>query len=422
MPKKEIEWFKLDNHSKVFPASWNHKDSKVFRLSCELFEAVKPEFLQKALDTTIDDFPLYRYVLRKGWFWYYLESSEIRPVVSMESETLCAPIYIGLRNNLLFRVSYFNKRINLEVFHALSDGDGAVRFMRSLVYNYLSTQNDESPAAVLSGDSSSISEQMDDSYKKHYFNASDFRDLADAEKKKSKLKVYRLSGTRTSDNIITLVEGAMSTRAVLDEAHKYGVSLTVFISALFIHSIYSTMPKLKKTSPIVLSIPVNLRNYFESSTARNFFGTIDISYNFEKGDDLKSVIDSVNTDFKKNLSKDHINYQLYKYMAVERNLAARVVPLPLKDFFIRLAVNAFDRQTTSSLSNIGQIVMPPEYSVFIRHFGVCTSVRRPQITICSFNDRLLVSITSPFKEMEIQRTFFRMLSKMGVDIEVSSNV
>lgn len=422
MPKKEIEWSRLDNHSKVFPASWNLKDPKVFRLSCELFETVKPEPLQKALDATIEDFPLYRYVLRKGWFWYYLESSEIRPEVRAESAPLCAPVYIGLRSNLLFRVSYFNKRINLEVFHALSDGDGAIRFMRSLVFNYISGIHKEPLAALFSDGTSSISEQMDDGYEKHYFDDKAFSEIADEERKQSKLKAYRISGTRTTDSRITLIEGAMSTRAVLDEAHKYGASLTVFISSLFIQSIYNTMPKRKKTYPIVLSVPVNLRQYFESATARNFFGVINISHHFEKSNDLKSIIQSINVNFKKSLTEEQLNYQLYKYMAVERNLAARIIPLPLKDFAIRIAVNTFDKCTTSSISNIGRIVLPPELDKFIRQFSICTSVRRPQITLCSYNDRLLISITSPFEDMEIQRTFFRMLAKMGIDIEISSNL
>ena len=91
--RKGVEWIKLDNASKYFPSTANELDTKVFRLSCELYEVVDSESLQTALDKTIDSFPFFKYVLRRGAFWYYFESSDITPHISMESLPLCAPIY-----------------------------------------------------------------------------------------------------------------------------------------------------------------------------------------------------------------------------------------------------------------------------------------------------------------------------------------
>ena len=41
------------------------------------------------------------------------------------------------KRQLLYRVSYYKYRINFEVFHALTDGTGAIQFLRVLVYHYL---------------------------------------------------------------------------------------------------------------------------------------------------------------------------------------------------------------------------------------------------------------------------------------------
>ena len=38
---------------------------------------------------------------------------------------------------LLFQVSYDKNRINFEVYHALTDGTGAMHFLQELVQNYL---------------------------------------------------------------------------------------------------------------------------------------------------------------------------------------------------------------------------------------------------------------------------------------------
>mgnify|MGYP007007140302 CR=1 FL=1 len=39
--------------------------------------------------------------------------------------------------NYLFRVTYYKSRINLEVFHVLTDGMGGINFLRELTYQYL---------------------------------------------------------------------------------------------------------------------------------------------------------------------------------------------------------------------------------------------------------------------------------------------
>jgi len=81
-----VEWSRLDNASKFFAATYSERDEKVFRISCELFEEVDPEILQQALDETIERFPYYKSVLRRGIFWYYLEDSDIRPLVEKEDK------------------------------------------------------------------------------------------------------------------------------------------------------------------------------------------------------------------------------------------------------------------------------------------------------------------------------------------------
>ena len=126
--QKEEKWTRLDNASKFFPAVANNKDTKVFRFSCELYEDVEPKVLQKSLDLTMESFPFYRSILRRGLFWYYFESSDLEPIIELENKPLCAPIYIRNERNLLFHVFYYNKRINLEVFHSLTDGAGAIWF------------------------------------------------------------------------------------------------------------------------------------------------------------------------------------------------------------------------------------------------------------------------------------------------------
>ncbi len=419
MNPQKIKWKKLDNASKIFPATCNNIDTKVFRLSCQLYENIDPEVLQEALDLTIDNFPLYRSVLRRGAFWYYFEFSDIKPKVEIENQPICAPIYIRDKRNLLFNVTYYNNRLNLEVFHSLTDGTGVIWFMESLIYFYITSKykdiNSEIPKINYKA---SVSQKMDDSFEKIFTRAK-------KHGKGSVLKykdAYIAKGTRLPEYRMSLIEGSMSAKKVLDLAHKYDTTMTIYLSSLLLYSIYKNMSSQSTNKPVVLSVPINLRQYFESYTARNFFSTMDIGYDFSKqSHELKDIIHAVSDSFKTNLSMEALEYHLYKLMSLEKNPIARIIPLTIKDSALKIANYFNDKGITSTMSNIGRINMPPEFNPFIHQFSICVSSRRPQITMCSYEDRLVISFTSPFEETDIRRTFFQFLSNNGVQVEIASN-
>lgn len=131
------KWRKLDNAALAFPLVTDKNDTRVFRFYCQLKEKVNSEILQQALDQTMEKYPLFQAVLRKGLFWFYLEHRDIRAVVKPETEPPCSRLYIPDKKSLLFQVSYDKNRINFEVFHALTDGTGAMHFLQELVQDYL---------------------------------------------------------------------------------------------------------------------------------------------------------------------------------------------------------------------------------------------------------------------------------------------
>lgn len=111
MEKGYSKWRKLDNAALAFPLVTGKDDTRVFRFYCELKEEVDPELLQQALDETMEKYPLFQAVLRKGFFWFYLEHRDIQPVVKKEKKPPCSRLYIPDKKSLLFEVSYHKNRI-----------------------------------------------------------------------------------------------------------------------------------------------------------------------------------------------------------------------------------------------------------------------------------------------------------------------
>ncbi len=415
-PKKFVGWNRLDNAAKIFPPTSSKQDTKVFRFACELTEDILPELLQMALDQTMEAFPFYQTVLKRGLFWYYLEDTKLKPVVHEEFSPPCSSIYDKNAHTLLFEVTYYRKRINFEIYHALSDGTGALQFLRLLTYNYLLLRYPEQYQELPSIEyDASMTQKMDDSFQKYYTK----------KNKSSKIKVlpaYRLKGARVAENRIQIIEGQIPVQQMLEKAHEYDTTLTAFVAALFLCAIAETMPVREKQRPVVLTVPVNLRKYFSSETARNFFSVFNVPYDFKNNSgDFKEVINAVHSYFKTELTQEKLQQRMNTLASLEHNIFARATPRFFKDYVLWAANRYADQGVTAALSNVGVVVMPDEMKEHIRLFDIFVSTRRTQICMCSYQDTLTITFTSGFKSTEVQKNFFRFLTQMGVQVTIVSN-
>lgn len=410
-------WYKLDNAAKIVPSTAKGANTRVFRLTCELNEEVDGDILQAALDETIEEFPFFNCVLHRGIFWYYLEDSDLRPVVEEEHSPACLPLYIPGHKNLLYRVNYFEKRINLEMFHVLADGTGAFMFFKSLVIRYLqkvhNLNEDIKPI-----DEFSIEEKNVDAFTDNYSKEKGLKQL----KEMSSVKAYQLTGELDDNLLPHLLEGTVSSSKFLGLAHEYDTTVGVLCVALYIKAVIQTMNRTQRKKHVVVSVPVNLRQFYESGTARNFFGVINIDYDPADYDgNLKSIIDPVDKDFKEKLSSENIEKTMNSYSALEHNLAIKMVPLPIKDFTIGRFDRAAKKGVTTSMSNLGRISMPKEVEEYIDRFSAFMTAASQQVCVCSFKDKMTFGEVSPYKTHRVMLNFFRCLSEVGIEVELGSN-
>ena len=137
MKKNSLIWRRLDNSAKIFPLSTGKRYSTVFRLSVLLKEDIIPSLLQEAVIETLEKYQSFKVKIKKGFFWHYLENNTKQPIVEEESDYPCEYIDPTLNRGYLFKVTYFKNKINIDIFHALTDGNSGNVFFRELVYTYL---------------------------------------------------------------------------------------------------------------------------------------------------------------------------------------------------------------------------------------------------------------------------------------------
>ena len=269
---REIRWDKLDNTAHLFPVIAGDSMSNVYRISVTLTELVDPELLQQALDIVLPKFDGFNLRLRQGVFWYYFEENgKPAPKVREEMAFPCRYIYPNRNNSYLFRVTYYRYRINLEVFHVLTDGMGGINFLKELTYQYLRLYHPELKGEKGDLLASSTSLNREDSFLKNYRKSS--------ERGYQTQKAYLIKGERLSPGEFGIMHGYMQVPELKSVCHQYGASINEYLIGVFVWSVYrECMHGMPSDKPVRVAVPVNLRPYFNSITTKNFFAMVSAEF------------------------------------------------------------------------------------------------------------------------------------------------
>lgn len=169
-PKGPPDWYRLDNAGVLYSALQREKYSPVYRFSAVLSQPVDPAVLQRAVDRTMPRFPGFRVRMKPGVFWHYFEPNDSpAPLVRSDMSSPCQPIRFREDNGWLVRFFYYQSRISLEVFHAVSDGAGALTFFRTLLAVYLRELGHPIPCGpgLLDVDDPPRPEELEDAYARY---------------------------------------------------------------------------------------------------------------------------------------------------------------------------------------------------------------------------------------------------------------
>lgn len=414
--KPASEWKRLDNAAKIFPPTSTARDPKVFRFVCELHEPVDPDALSRAAARTLEEFPFFRFTLRHGVFWYYLEDSgRAAPPVREEDEPPCEALYVDAFSPL-YRISYWRNRINFEVYHVLTDGTGALQFLRVLACRYVQEAHPDAlrDADLSLGFDASAYQRMKDSFDKYY--------TGHGAKQQSDPPAYQLRGPRLPQYGMRVTIGEAPVDRALQEARARGTTVTVLLAACLLCAIGEEMAVRDRKKPVVVTVPVNLRNFFHSDTARNFFSVVNLGVDFSRTPcELPAVIETLSALMRERLTREHLQNRLNALSSLEHNPLIRILPLALKNPVLQIAGRISDAAATVSLSNVGKVDLPDALAPYLRKIDVFIATGTLQICSCSYGNILSIGLTSAFQATDVERRFFRMLTGMGIPVAIATN-
>lgn len=414
--RQSKRWERLDNTAHLFPIIATDQMSNVYRISVTLKEEVWPHLLQEALDRVLPHFPGFNMRMRKGFFWYYFEENgKPAPDVQEESTYPCQYIVENRNRNYLFRVTYYKKRINMEVFHALTDGMGTINFLKELTYEYLRLCHPGNfRSSTLSSDTSL---NREDSFMRNYRKSQ--------PKQYKTEKAFLIKGDKLPRNHLGVIHGYLKISQLKEACRHYGVSINEYLVAAFAYSTYKEYNL--KGRPVRVAVPVNLRPYFESVTTKNFFAMVSAEFKPEENHGeytFAEVVEIIRESLRQQVTREHLE-NLFSYnVSNQMNIVARAVPLPLKNIAIKSVYTSAALANTTTVTNIGNIKVDPDYEPYIESFHAVLSMSKGQNlkgTVCSYGDTLTFTFSSALEETHVQRRFFRTLAKDGLDVEIESN-
>lgn len=244
------------------------------------------------------------------------------------------------------------------------------------------------------------------------------------EPKRRHKDILSLTGERTPDNRSRVVELTMPVAPVLALARDQGVSLTIYLLAVYFEAVYSTRMLKGGARTITCSVPVNLRQFFPTESGRNFFATTMLAHTYTgdpEGDSIPAVCRNLDRQFKQVLSKEGLERKIRRLVRFERNVALRVVPRPLKDLILGTINRLGNRSITVAISNLGRVKLEGPADRHLRRVFLHVSSVRPQFCMTSHGDTLTVSFTSPFVETDFHAAFVRRLTAAGVPVSIDVN-
>lgn len=434
----EGTWSRLDNNGNLYPAVLSARHTTMFRLSAFLKRPVHADRLNKALERIMLRFPYYRVHLRPGAFWYTFAENHRVPQAVIDSRYPCSWLPIKQRGVFPFRVRAWGRTISVEFSHALTDGTGALIFLKSLLamYHLLMLQEDSeeyvntlrefaSDDQILLPLSGEIpAEEAEDAFRRYFDSDIPYPGIDD--------KAYHLPGRRIPSSRYRVITAEMDVEGPLREARAREISLTEYLVSVYFHalqaiqSLHEKRHPRKRWNPLSVMVPVNLRSILPSRTMRNFFLTLNPGLDTRLGSySFDEICGKVHHFLRSQLDYRHLKQHIRRNMRGVVHPLLRISPLFIKNHVIRKVYrNRGEKRFSGSVSNLGTVTLPFRLEAEVERF-IFIPPPSPLLGVkcggISYRNTLYLSFGSLVENREFEYRYISFLRKAGIRVRLSGN-
>ncbi|MEA4814753.1 MAG: hypothetical protein VB112_07600 [Oscillospiraceae bacterium] len=423
MEKKPGRWYKMDSAGILYSAIQSEEYSSVYRFSAVMSAKVDTAALQRAISITMPRFPVFAVRIKRGAFWYYMEPNTAPgPFLREDVSDPCQPFRFHEAGGWLVRFYYYDRRISIEAFHALSDGVGALVFFRALLAAYLREVGIDVPPGdgVIDTAEAPRAAEREDAYVRYSGTYS--------SSLKHFSRAYLNIGTAEPFYTFHVTMGFSPLDATRAAAKRHGASLTEYLASVMIYVILEKQKRecRRKPRPVALAVPINLRPFFPTETLRNFITTVRPSVNPRLGDyTFDEIVLQVRHYMKLHINAQELRADFTRNVRFTKTPVLKIVPSFIKNPLMALSYWLVGvRPYSGTLTNPGAFSVPEPMRPHIERMEVIlgqSTVPRCNCAVISFGNTLEITFAGTQKETDTERDFFRFLVEDGIPVEIESN-
>jgi NRPS condensation-like uncharacterized protein len=400
--------------------------TSVFRITATLREPVRYSAIREAVEVTSTRFPYFSVSLGSGIFWHFLEYNPQLPRIQTEEEIPCTAFAAKRKNEPLYRIVVKGKRLSVEFSHIITDGGGALEYLKSLLYTYLKLTGKKinEPGDIMLPDKPVSEEEFEDAYNKYFQKLPPPSKLA---------KAWHLPFRLNKDPKLKVLHAEVRITEILEKARSHNVSLTEYFVSVYHFALQKIVigaeekGKKEKRKVLRIEVPVNMRKKIPSLTMRNFslfvLPEIDLRLgNYTFGEILESVHHQLllSSDIKQ------ISRFLSSNVSSEKLLIVRILPLFIKKMAISAVYRSLaSKRWTGIVTNLGVVKLPDEMEELINSFDLIPPPPNPKVKVScaliSYKDKLRICFSNITQSNELERLILRHLTDEGIHVKILNN-
>lgn len=416
--KDGLDGYRLDHGGIIYPyiakSDWN----QVYRIEALLTEPVDVQCIVKTLTRLRRKFPSFFVIIEKHKTMYLLKRTCELPEIVPE-KTICRSFDLNDKEHPLFRITYKDNRLGMEIFHAVADGGGAIIVFLNIIAEYYRLKGVEIPSDNI------------------LFCHGDEYEQADTEN--SFLKVFAEGGETLSRSEkpayqykkgenecpLRLTSFLIPTAPFVEKAKQMEVSVTQLLTAVYTKAFCISAKDDESPKNIKIEVPLDLRKRFNSATLRNFSLYFITSVSSEHADSsIKEIADILKPQFKAGTDIGKLRNDVHTNVSQAEMKLFRVLPNTVKKVLLKLGNSIYgERLFTSPLSNMGKVELPAQLEEHIESIGFCigkTLKNTVYSTVATYKGNIRWNVTSIASDDTLEKNIARILKEAGV--EFSSEV
>jgi NRPS condensation-like uncharacterized protein len=400
--------------------------TSVFRITATLGEPVRYSAIKEAVEVTSIRFPYFSVSLGSGIFWHFLEYNPQLPRIQTEEEIPCTAFAANRKNEPLYRIIVKGKRISVEFSHIITDGGGALEYLKSLLYTYLTLTGKKisEPGDIMLPEMPVSEEEFEDAYNKYFQKLPPPSKLA---------KAWHLPFRLNNDPKLKVLHAELNISDILEKARSHNVSITEYFVSVYHFALQKIVisaeenGKKEKRKVLRIEVPVNMRKKVPSLTMRNFslfvLPEIDLrlgNYTFDE------ILESVHHQLQLSSDIKQISRFLSSNVSSEKLLIVRLLPLFVK----KMAISAVYRSLASKrwsgiVTNLGVVKLPRDMEEIVNSFDLIPPPPNPKVKVScaliSYKDKLRICFSNITQSNELERLILRHLTDAGIHVKILNN-